>query len=395
MNENLNAPVMVEEVNGTPAPDATAPASNPPVVARPKMSALGSRKSLVLPDPVLPGSQQREPGQLPVPDDTPDKEPLPTNYMLCFPIRARLLEMLRTSRNPGQQAALRSRLLKLATHINELQNGPRYPEIDLNKLRAAQGAAIGGSEQARQTRLARLASTKADPNYWAILSIIIPDRELEDVWADFICGQDAQDKIIQLRDAQINYEMAFLEHWSILNPLSREKERQRAVISNPSKEALQKILEEEYMFASKNFRLIASAKAAQLHGLWHETVKPKTVTLLEDAVLFLNERKLSALAEEAELLKAHGAVSTGKSALARRYDDFLASVNHYLNALVKPPHGGTPMPSIGFTALPVEGALQSIFATPILPAPEHIAEFAADLAAATEMENTLAGQPVA
>ncbi|MGO9586304.1 MAG: hypothetical protein ACLP2Y_08920 [Limisphaerales bacterium] len=321
-----------------------------------------SRPNLVLPAPIASAAPVVAPAPVATPiDDRPDKEPLPSNFMLCFPILERLRQIGAQVMTRPEKAAVHARIKKVREHIFALQQGLPVVDIDQNQARVERARHIGSAEVKRNERLAQLKDA-IDRNVWLP---IYPERTLAEPLVNFLAEPEAVSIIVSLRRALAAYEIGLLKNFNLLNPRQRQAEFKIALNSRPSDELVQTIREESVLFASEHYSAIRSHKAAELQERFDTTVKPRLKLFLNSGLLHVTEQKLAAIVAEAEFFETNGNAPWHETAASKRFDPTLAELKHALASLTNP--RPVAYAATGHTLPSAETALQTIFALSVLP----------------------------
>jgi hypothetical protein len=346
----------------TPVETATAP-------TKPDVSVHKSERApgLVLPNPQLPLVENVvfAPSAPTMIDDESDKEPLPSNYMKCFPILERLRQIGLAAKTHAEKHAVHLRFKKVSEHCHRLQVGEPPIEANHQTERVERAAHIATAEKNRNERLALLEAALSK-DVW---TPIIPEKVLSAPLIDFLATDEAQQIIIKLRRALATYEISMLKTpllW--LAPLARKAEHRLALSygSHPTDEVVQRIVDETGLMASENFALLSNHKRAELRDLFTMNVLPLVKMLLNSALLFITEAKLAAIAHEAEFFETHGNVPWQATPASERFNPVLGELKHRMDTLKngRPAHyanlGDNSPP-------PAECELQSVFGVPTLP----------------------------
>jgi len=278
-------------------------------------------------------------------------------------------EMVKRNPFPGQHpkgSKTEAEWHELRKRYGQVQQIPIFKPTDaeLVEMRAAQSKAIVNAESDRIDLATRTKAALANDAFLPV----IPERDLPDVLIEFLGQPEVIAPIVDLRRALAAYQVQFLEAFIFHSPENRKREQKIALQSNTPDEAVNRIMDEIVLMGSEHFRLLANRKAGQLNALWHETVRPKLVDLLQSAELYVSEQKLSALQNAAEFLRANDADEDEAPRFTKKYDVILTEIKNRLNHLVTP-GGGIPRPVLGIHVQPVECALQHVFGIPVLPAP--------------------------
>lgn len=349
----------------TPAPVTAAPAT-PDVHPDPTIP------SLVKPNPVAmqrPALQRNQPTVYVL--TQADLDALPNDLPAVFKeMRLRNPAFRGVVPTPKSMAEFH----ELRRRWGRLQDSRHLPTDDeLVEARRKAGVAIIGAESARQSLISESKTALEDNRFMPVINELKPG--LDDVLLAFISESAVIEKIVEIRRALTVYQIEHAANFMFHSPHARAREQKLALHSNPSEDAVNRIVDEMTLMGlrdarfSQHFQLLANYKCSQLNALWNDTVKPLLIDLLQACELYVSERKLDLLQHAREFLQAHGADDAQAVAFSKKYDATLSEVKHRLNFLVNP-GGGIARPVIGIHVPPVECALQLTFGIPLFPKAE-------------------------
>ena len=170
---------------------------------------------------------------------------------------------------------------------------------------------------------------------------ISPEREIAPVLLSYLVT-DGLDCAKRLRAAVAAFQIELNNNFALLSPNLRHDERKVALHSNPTPEAVTKLVAEEHLVGPKGptdpsgtFKILVAQAKGRLAAVWRATISPLEIELIDGALKFANACREAAIGAEQDLWASAEMThdGTAQTAVSRRFDPVIAELQHHRQRL--------------------------------------------------------------